>query len=115
MKALYSNISVITIVPDTMAYIHTNDGFSVTCTFAGQETPSDATWTLGDKPLVTLTDDYTLEYTIGEKKAELTKTNPSSADDGVYTCKFTMEVAGDPPFASTTITVGCKSPRIRLI
>ena len=97
---------MITVDPDTQAYIHTNEGFSVTCTFAGSETPSAATWTRDDSPLTSGTGDYTLEYTIGEKKAELTKTNPTSSDDGVYKCTFTMETSGDHPSGSTNIIVG---------
>ena len=92
--------------PETKAYVHTNDGFSLTCTFTGEETPSAVTWKQDSKTLVTETDDFVLEYTIGEKKAELKKTNPSSDDDGEYTCQFTMEVAGAVPTASTTITIG---------
>ena len=99
---------MITVDPDTQGFIHTNAGFSVTCTFAGQETPSAVTWTRDGTPLTSGSGDYTLEYTIGEKKAELAKTNPTSADDGVYSCTFTMETAGDSPAGSTTITVGCK-------
>ncbi|KAL5251233.1 hypothetical protein ACHWQZ_G016815 [Mnemiopsis leidyi] len=97
---------LITVDPDTQGFIHTNAGFSVTCTFAGQETPSAVTWTRDGTPLTSGSGDYTLEYTIGEKKAELAKTNPTSADDGVYSCTFTMETAGDSPAGSTTITVG---------
>ena len=72
-------------------YVHTNAGFSITCTFTGDETPTGVTWTVdGGSALVTETDDYTLDYDSTDKIAELTKTSPSTDDDGEYLCVFNM-------------------------
>ena len=72
-------------------YVHTNAGFSITCTFTGDETPSGVTWTIDSgSALEDGSDDYTLTYDSSGKTAELTKASPSTADDGAYLCVFNM-------------------------
>ncbi len=107
---------MVIIVPETSEYVHKNAGFTIECTFDGTETPENVIWTLtpdaggDDKTLETAKDDYTLEFDQDAKTATLNKVNPATADDGTYSCKFTMS-AGDTdthPSASTVITVGRK-------
>ena len=95
-------------------YVHTNAGFSITCSFTGNETPSGVTWTvepdIGDiASLAHGTDQYALVYDSETKKATLTKTVPTAGDDGTYKCVFDMESEKDyEPSATAVIIVARK-------
>ena len=71
--------------------IHADTSFSVKCTFTGNETPSQVTWTYNTNTnILHNNDDYTLAYT--NKVATLSKTSLTTADTGSYKCLFEMTI-----------------------
>ena len=91
-------------------YVHTNAGFSITCTFIGNETPDGVTWTVDSgSALVDDSGDFSLAYDSSAKTGTLSKVSPSTADDGSYACLFDMSTEDSyEPSSTATIHVARK-------
>ena len=87
--------------------MHTNAGFSITCTFTGDETPDGVTWTVDSgSALVDGSGDFSLAYDSSGKTGTLSKVSLSTADDGSYACLFDMSSEDSyEPSSTATIVV----------
>ncbi len=92
-------------------YVHTSEGFTITCNYIGGETPADVVWkrtpTGGSEE--TLTSD-TADFTVDNgdtTAATLVKGNPVAGDDGSYTCEFQF-TEGTLPSATGAVNIRCK-------
>ncbi len=93
------------------AYVDTSAGFTITCNFVGEETPTDVVWkrtptSTAQETLTSATTDFTVDNSV-ITAATLVKASTVAGDAGMYTCEFQF-AEGTKPSATGNVKIRCK-------